>query len=240
MQPEQDILVWEKLHSSTKLTTNRINPSPIIKQFIDRNITLKTNTPKGMRSALEIGVGIGRNIAYLSENNYCDIFYGIDMTEEAIANAKQLACINHMEEKCHFMLGKAENKLPFPNSSFDFVFDIMAALTFMIGQDNRINYSKELLRILKPGGLYFFYTGRSDGIYQASLDDTRRGTEAGTFFRSMDGTLEKGYTQKEVVSLFEPMTLLTLESQSKYYRAFGHQELVRQDGFWFGVFMKKN
>ncbi|MFA7097430.1 MAG: methyltransferase domain-containing protein [Gammaproteobacteria bacterium] len=154
-------------------------------------------------------------------------------------HSRQLATLRGLSEKCSYIRGRAGETFPFEDHSFDFIFDIMAASTFMVGNGLRERYSREIKRLLKPGGVLFIFTGRSDGEYQKKLDISRRGVEDGTFYRSMDGTLEKGYTRSEIINLCSPLKPAVLESQSRYFRAFGHQELVRPEGFWFAVFMNE-
>lgn len=238
MESIQDFQPWEKLHRQTDLSNNRINPSPIILDFLSRNIFPKINSSSKEQNCLEVGVGIGRNLICLAEHNYCGNYFGLDHTDEALNKAKQLADSKGYSNIFHFVKGVAGEKFTFENNSFDFVFDIMAASTFIMGDNVRRAYAKEVNRILKPGGIFFVFTGNTDSDYFNQLSEQRKGSEPGTFRRSMDGTMEKSYTKNEILSLYAPLESIILESQSHYFRAFGEQVLTRPGGFWFGIFIK--
>jgi ubiquinone/menaquinone biosynthesis C-methylase UbiE len=237
MKETQNFDVWQNLHSVTGFDINRIKPSPIIVDYHNRQIMLKRGNDKTV--GLEVGCGIGRNIVYLANNGYCDKFVGLDHTDLALEKARILAESNNCSDQCTFIKGIAGKIFDFKDHSFDFIFDIMAASTFIMGDNNRKIYSNEVKRILKPGGILFIYTGCADGEYFASLHDSRRGNDNGTFRRSMDGTMEKAYTREEIVALYGDLKTILQETRSEYFRAFGEQKLIRKDGFWYIILEKK-
>ncbi len=238
MPVEQDIINWEHLHEVTELTPERIAPPSVINDYISRNISLSTDTPIHDKKGVEIGFGLGRNIMYLLENNYCQYFVGIDQTESALNKGKLHAEIRGFKDRCDFVRAIAGNVFTYKDASFDFALDVMAASVFISHVDARKMYAKEIYRILKPGGIFFIFTGNADGEFYKTTD-LPKGSEPGTFYRNIDGALEKAYTKQEIIALFSPLEPIILEPQSHYLRAFSEQELQRSAGFWFAVFKKR-
>lgn len=238
MRVEQKKESWEQLHNDTQLTPERTAPSPIIVDYLSRNIALETNTPIRQTKALEVGFGMGRNMMYLAEHDYCQYIVGVDMIQSALAKGRQHADERGFGDRCSFFQAVAGEPFPFEDDAFDFVFDVMSASTFISDDAARKSYASEVNRILKKGGVFFAYTGKSDGKYFACLDPQRKIGESGYFKRSMDGTMEKAYSRVEMINLFSPLVPVLMEPQSYYFRAFGEQEVHRPEGFWFAIFKK--
>ncbi len=232
------IINWKHLHEATNLSRERLAPSPIIVDYLNRNITLHTNTVEQEKTGLEIGCGFARNIMFLLEKNYCQNFIGIDQTEEALSKSNIHAEIKGFKNRCKFVLATAGDFFTFDDEYFDFSLDIMAASVFISNLKLRKLYAKEVFRMLKPGGIFFIFTGNSESNFYKN-SNLHKGNEAGTFYRSMDNLIEKTYTKKELIELFYPLKPVILEPQSIYIRAFGEQELYRQEGFWFAIFRKQ-
>ena len=228
---------WRRLHEATDLAEERLVPSPVVVDYLSRNIILHTNTLEQEKTGLEIGCGFARNIMFLLEKNYCQNFVGIDQTEAALFKSAIHAEIKELKNRSKFVFATAGDVFPFGDECFDFSLDIMAASVFISNLKLRKLYAKEIFRTLKPGGIFFIFTGNSDGnFYKKS--NLRKGSEAGTFYRSIDNLIEKTYTKEEITRLFYPLEPLILEPQSIYVRAFGEQKLYRQEGFWFAIFRK--
>lgn len=229
---------WKHLHKVTELSEERMIPSPVIVDYLSRNITLHTNSDEQEKIGLEIGCGFARNILFLLEKNYCQNFIGIDQTETALIKSVIHSEIKELKNRCQFILATAGNIFPFNDESIDFILDVMAASVFITNSKLRKAYFKEISRVLKPGGIFFIFTGNSDGdFYKKS--NLCKGSEIGTFHRCIDNLLEKTYTKEELIDLLYPMEPVILEPQSIYVRAFGEQKLYRKEGFWFSVFRKR-
>jgi len=101
--------------------------------------------PKGKRM-LDIGCGIGRLERGFSQ--MFDIVYGLDVSSEMIAQAKNLKLKN-----VEFVRGNGRDLSAFPDEFFDFVFSVS---TFMHLPKKRMayDYFREIGRVLKPGGLF--------------------------------------------------------------------------------------
>ena len=228
---------WKNLHEATSLTPERTAPCPVIGDYLSRGIPLLTNTPTHETIGLDIGFGLGRNTMFLLEQNYCRHFVGVDQTEVALQKGRSHAELRGLRDRCDFFLSIAGSPFPFQDDSFDFAMDVMAPLTFISNPESRRTYGREICRVLRPGGIFFVFTGRFGGEVYDKLDMCAE-NEPGTFRRSMDGTAENVYKETEIRNLFPSLDPVILEPQSRYIRAFGEQELLRPGGFWFGVFRK--
>lgn len=105
----------------------------------------KMFTPRS--TTLHIGCGIGRVERYLAPKvKQC---FGVDIAETMIAQAK-----NYVKTMNTSFLATDGQSLPFPGNYFDFVYSI---LVFQHMPKNMfINNLKEVNRVLKPGGKFFF------------------------------------------------------------------------------------
>jgi len=238
MDSTSDVGNWMNLHSETELTSDRTAPCPVVVDFLSRKTPLQTNTPHRETVGLDIGFGLGRNIMFLLESNFCHRFIGIDQTEAALRKGRLHAISRGLVDRCDLLLLTAGSPFPFPDDSVDFALDIMAASTFISNPEARKAYGEEICRILKPGGVFFVFTGKQGGDVRDKLDSGAANDEPGTFRRSMDGAVEKTYTAEEIKDLLPSLSSVVLESQSHYLRAFGEQVVCRPEGFWFGIFRK--
>lgn len=229
---------WMNLHCATELTADRTAPCPVVVEFLSRKISLQTNTPYRETIGLDVGFGLGRNMMFLLESGYCYRFIGIDQTEAALEKGRLHAVSRGLIGRCDLSLITAGSLFPFPDESIDFSLDVMAASTFISNSEARKVYGEEICRILKPGGVYFVFTGKHGGDVRDKLGPESGIDEPGTFRRSMDGAVEKTYTDEEIRNFLPSLSPVVLESQSRYLRAFGEQEVYRPEGFWFGVFRK--
>lgn len=229
--------VWRGLHEAVAITPERTAPCPVVIDYLSRGIKIQTNTPLSDVIGLDVGCGIGRNTAFLLDKSYCSRFVGIDQTDAILDKSRIYAAQMNLVDRCSFQRAFAGKHLRFADASFDFVMDVMAASTFIASVDERMVYGAEICRLLKPGGVLFVFTGRLDGVINDKLGECA-GLEPGTFRRSLDGMLEKAYTEAEIRGLFPTLDAIVLEPQSHYTRAFGDQDLYRLGGFWFSVFRK--
>lgn len=96
---------------------------------------------------LDVGCGDGLEIRTIARKEPKLSYFGIDKDRKAIAKAKKL------NEKINFQVGNAE-KLPYPNSYFSLVY----SLEVLEHVNNPDLVFKEVKRVLKPGGKFFFTT----------------------------------------------------------------------------------
>ena len=95
------------------------------------------------KQVLEVGCGIGTDLSQFAKNGA--IVTGIDLTESAIALAKQRFKVMNLEGT--LLVGDAEN-LPFPDNSFDLVYSF-GVLHHTPDTQKAVD---EIHRVLKPGG----------------------------------------------------------------------------------------
>ncbi len=107
---------------------------------------LKEILPKASSKILEVGCGTGFVSLYLAKRGYNPVCLDINKSILKVAEG------NFKKEgvKGQFVVGDAE-KLPFPNSSFD----IVTSFGLLEHFDNPKKAISEMIRVLKPGGLFF-------------------------------------------------------------------------------------
>jgi len=126
---------WEKIYQGTQ--TWSITPSLYVKYFV-RYLRKKD-------VVLDLGCGTGRDCIPLAKAGFRPI--GIDISKKAI----ETAIINSRRAgvKIHYDIGEAEN-LPYSNAFFDAVYS-----GFTLQSSDLKKASKEVARVLRPGGIAF-------------------------------------------------------------------------------------
>jgi len=108
----------------------------------------------GLRSdsfVLELGCGSGGYALHLGEKVGCRLI-GLDINEQGVRNANQLAVARGLASQVRFEQCDASKKLPFDDNTFDAVFsnDVLCHLP------GRPEVLIEMFRVLKPGGRILF------------------------------------------------------------------------------------
>lgn len=186
----------------------------------------------GARRLLVSGCGYGRHVAYFARHGLDTT--GLDASRIAIEMAHERA----REDGLKLLLTCASaTKMPFPNASFDAVYD--HALLHHLDAGQRRLAIEEYRRVLRPSGLLV--------ISVLSVDDPENGIgpelEPGTY-RGPDGRLEHffganelksaldGFDVESIVPLSEPGDDLDAEPR-RYVRAvarrWGERELAARD-----------
>lgn len=100
---------------------------------------------------LEVGFGAGGCALYAAETAGVQVT-GVDINENAVRNARQLAASKGLESRARFERMDASQTLPFSEGAFDAIFsnDAICHLT------ERAAVLKEWHRVLKPGGRLLF------------------------------------------------------------------------------------
>lgn len=102
---------------------------------------------------LDAGCGEGRNAIYFINSGYQ--VFGIDQNELAIQYMRFLAKTRDFGYDIHrFQVARLE-QIPFHTGAFDAVI-CSAVLHFAVDKDNFWQMVDELLRVLKPGGVFWF------------------------------------------------------------------------------------
>ena len=105
--------------------------------------------PEGA-SMLEVGCGAGRMTASFARR-FASV-YALDISEEMQNLAKQ-----HLAgfQNIHWVLGNGTNLSAIPSESVDFVFSYLV-LQHLPAEDLAMAYVREMLRVLKQGGMLLF------------------------------------------------------------------------------------
>jgi len=114
---------------------------------------------------LDAGCGEGRNLIYFVRNEYQ--VFGIDKDGDTIQMLKYLVkSINNTYPQDRFITGDVE-AMPYNNSEFDVIIS-SAVLHFAENKGHFLSMIKELVRVLRSGGLLFvrmtFNVGMEDKI----------------------------------------------------------------------------
>lgn len=128
---------------------------------------LKGRFTKEMK-ILDAGCGEGRNTVYFINQGYS--IFGIDPNDLAIQYCRyQAKSLDPNYDTHRFQLGRLE-EIPFHNQAFDAVI-CSAVLHFAETVDNFWQMTREIHRVLKPGGIFWFRmcTGFG-GILEKSQD----------------------------------------------------------------------
>lgn len=130
-------------------------------------IELAAALPPG--KALDLGCGFGRTAIYLAQHGWT--VDGVDFIPTAIEVARQRAEVAGVGDRARFHQGSAA-ELGFLQPPYDLAVDIGCMHSFD-GEMLR-GYRKELLRLLRPGGLYvlFAHLRMPDDVIE---DDRPRG-----------------------------------------------------------------
>lgn len=107
---------------------------------------------------LDAGCGSGRNAHYLLRQG-CSV-YGVDENPRAVAAFMELAA--ELGVPGHAQLARLD-ALPFDAGAFDVVI-CSAVLHFARDEDHFARMTRELFRVIRPGGLFFARLASSEGI----------------------------------------------------------------------------
>ncbi len=105
---------------------------------------------------LDVGSGAGGPAVYIASKTGCRIS-GIDISDVGVEMSEKLAKRSGLGEKTVFHLGNAMN-MPFEDGTFD----IAISLNVMNVFEDKVGLFREVLRVLKPGGIWAFLSGTFD------------------------------------------------------------------------------
>jgi len=105
---------------------------------------------------LDVGCGVGGPAIYIVSKTGCKIA-GIDISDVGIETSEKLAKKSRLEKKADFYQGDAMN-MSFMNETFDIAISINVMNVF----EDKVRLFKEVLRVLKPKGIWAFLSGTFD------------------------------------------------------------------------------
>lgn len=222
--------IWEKEYSERKNvpSTETSFPSRALQRFLDEF------KPEQRAVALDLGSGNGRNSIFLIQQGYQRVL-GIEFSKAAFDMAQQKVTNLHWEDKLKFLHQSLSEPIPAEDESFDLAIDMMTmhALT----KETRENMIKEIIRLLKPGGYFVFYTIAGESQDAQKLMQESPGPEEYSYRFEVDSDIvtEKAFTREELERLLEPLKLIKLEPVLNTTTAF-QGEFSRT--YYYGVFKK--
>ena len=178
-------------------------------------------------TVLDLGTGNGRNLLYL-----CERFgmngVGFDISEEGIKQARQSfekqnlggqaqKAGENMKDKVKFDIRSIADPFLLEDESVDIVLDMMAS--HFLKEDNRKDYLKELLRVLKPGGYLFFKSFYAPGDMHAKklIKESNTGEENSYIHPKMK-VYEYVWTDEAIQKFFGPhFNILHKEASHKHF-----------------------
>ncbi len=161
-------------------------------------------------NVLDVGCGNGRNLIYLA-NNFGIKGVGIDISKEAIGQAKDISKGLPLEYRCQSIADPILSE----DESYFLVLDMMAS--HVLTEEARGRLLMEVVRVLKPGGWFFFKTFLLDEDRHAErLLRDNPGEEKGTYLHPKSGTPEHVFTEKEIEDILEPY--FTIHKVSRSHR----------------------
>lgn len=144
---------------------------------------------------LDAGCGEGRNAVYFINTGFQ--IFGIDTNETAIQYIRYVAKTLKPQYDAHrFQIGKLE-EIPFHTMAFDAVI-CSAVLHFAEDEKNFWQMIDEMLRVLKPGGIFWF---RMTTAFGGMMEESRE--LGGGKYLLPDGSERFLMTQEHVDKLLE-------------------------------------
>lgn len=180
-------------------------------------------------SVLDLGCGNGRNIHWLSEE-FGMRGVGFDISSEAVKQADRRAKSAHLP--LTFSARSIGEPIPLPDESQAFVLDMMTS--HFLKADERLALIKEIHRVLRPGGYFFYKTFLLDEDKNAErmILENPAGEE-NTYVHPKIGVAEHVSTEEEIEDLYAPY--FTIHKVSKSHRHKGKHAKRRS----ISVYMQK-
>ena len=152
-------------------------------------------------TVLDLGCGNGRNLVHMADT-YAVRGTGYDISKEAVAQATQKAAALGLPQLT-FEKHTIADPIPLPDNSQTIVLDMMTS--HFLNEAEREQLRKEIHRVLKPGGWFFFKTFLLDEDLNASrmIRDYPSG-EHNTYVHPEIGLAEHVSTQEEIEAAFSP------------------------------------
>lgn len=175
---------FERMYQAGNTPWKEHPPEPALSYFFKY---LKENSPKA--KLLDIGCGDGWISIKAAKLSFA--VWGIDGSTTAIANAKESALREGLQDKVHFQVGNALD-LPYKQNFFDALID--RGLFHHILPANRLVYLENILRVLK----------KKSFVYLA------------VFSHKNPVGIGQRFTKEEVDDLFGPHFKLMYDDQDPY------------------------
>lgn len=171
---------YERSYGASGLAAQRRYPNEELLRFIGSNFFHLPRKDRSRIRILEVGCGSGANLWMLAREGFET--HGMDLSAEGLSLAAQMLASWGVTAA---LKEGSMTALDYPSAHFDVVVDVFSS--YCLGEADFDAFSRELGRVLKPGGRFFSYTpskasdifrdpapgGRLDG---STLDGIRRPT----------------------------------------------------------------
>ena len=154
------------------------------------------------KKIVELGAGLGRDTIFFAQNSIQ--VEALDYSQKAIETINDKSKKLHLTQFIKTKIFDVRKKLPFDNNSIDGCFSHMLYCMALSSYDLE-NLNKEILRILKPGGINI-YTVRhtEDGDY-------KNGIHIGEDLYENDGFIVHFFSKNKVNNLSKGFEVLDIE-----------------------------
>lgn len=170
---------------------------------------------RGNAKALDFGCGIGRNTIMMRDFNIES--YGIDISKNAIVEAKELAVDHNVDMDNFFMVYDGQN-IPFKDNFFDFTISegVLDSLPFELAKD----LLKEIDRVTKK---YFYLSliSSESGSLFTDLGDKYEG-EIEVDEEHEKGTIQSFFNENKIKELIK-----NTKFKIKYLELIEHKDLLK-------------
>lgn len=161
-------------------------------------------------TVLEIGHGNGGHIAQLLSKAENLTYYGADISETMIAEAKKINADLLSKGQIHFLLTDGIH-LPFADEQFDKAFTVNTIYFW----ENPVEYLKEIRNILKPDGIFTLCF--AEKTFMQNLPFTPYGFTLYEIEKAMQLLEEAGFTIKDTAKNLERVRSKTGEEVERAY-----------------------
>ncbi len=165
---------------------------------------------------VDIGCGNGRNLVYLSRT-FGMRGFGYDLSREAIEQATTAAAGLPLK----FVVQDMRKPIPLPDASCTMALDMMAS--HILNKQERDDLLYEVLRVLKPGGWFFFKSFLlDDDANAARMLRENPGPEEGMYMHPEIGHAEYVWTLGAIRKQYEDFFKIhKIEKSFKHRRVDG-------------------
>lgn len=205
---------WNDEYKSGKHLQLSDEPAEDLEKFCrwqERNYGRRFLNPLSL--ALDLGSGNGRNLIYLAQNfNVRGL--GYDISDVAIKQAEAAS----KELPIKYVVRSIEGILDVKDNSVTFVLDMMTS--HFLREKEREILRAEILRVLKPGGWFFFKSFLADqDMHVRRLLKENPADEADAYIHPELGVYEHVWTEQSLHDFFSPhFNIQKLERSHKHIK----------------------
>lgn len=223
------IEAWEREYKTPKFLTVSDKPQEDILRFI-RFLKKKKTGFSG--TLLDLGCGAGKNSNFFAGLGFS--VWGFDISNTALSLAKERAKIDNLNVQYDFK--NIGEEFDFKDESFDIILDVTSSNS--LNEKERSLYIKEVYRLLKKDG-YFFFKGlclESDQNAK-NLIKNFAGKEKDTYFLKDIGLVERVWSRKDLEDFYgEFFNFQFLDKKTSYLQMSGRKY---KRNFWIAYLTKK-